>query len=275
MRNFLKVLCFSLLVIGLFAGYSNYGIPQIEPAPPPVEEKLELGAMTMDKFIALGERLYNGKGTCTLCHNPTGGRAPQLESAATVASERMQDSRYQGTASTVVEYLYESMVEPSAYVVAGFGKAGSNDSESPMPDVSAGGIGLSDAELKAIIAYLQDLAGTDVTVSIPTDAAPAEAEEKTAEPPPAPRAALDTPDALIAKFTCGACHKVAGQVGAIGPDLTTIGATRDKAYLRRSLLDPNADVAEGFMAGMMPNIYGTQMSAAELEMLVDYLAGLK
>ncbi len=275
MKNFLKVLCFSLLVITLFAGYANYGIPQIEPALPPVEEKLELGTMTMEKFIKLGERLYNGKGTCTLCHNPTGGRAPLLASAATVAAERLQDTRYQGKASSVVDYLYESMVEPSAYVVSGFGKAGSNDTESPMPNVAANGIDLSDAELKAIIAYLQDLAGADVTVSIPTDAAPTEAKEETANPPPTPRTALDTPAAIIAKFTCGACHKVADQVGAVGPDLTTIGATRDKAYLRRSLLDPNADAAAGFMAGMMPNIYSEQMSAKELEMLVDYLAGLK
>ena len=61
------------------------------------------------------------------------------------------------------------MVDPSAYVVAGFGKAGSNDSESPMPNVTAGGIGLSEAEVAAVIAYLQDLAGAEITVEIPTD----------------------------------------------------------------------------------------------------------
>ena len=89
-----------------------------------------------------------------------------------------------------------------------------------------------------------------------------------------PRAALKKPEALIAKFTCGACHKVAGQVGAIGPDLSQIGATRDKEYLRRAIMNPNADIAKGFQP-MMPNIYGGQLYASELEILVDYLASLK
>ena len=52
MRQFLTVVAFALLTIGLFAGYSNYGIPQIEPAPPPNEAKLDLSAMDMDQFIA-------------------------------------------------------------------------------------------------------------------------------------------------------------------------------------------------------------------------------
>ena len=59
----------------------------------------------------------------------------------------------------------------------------------------------------------------------------------------------------------------------LGPDLTTIGASKDREYLRRALLDPNADVAEGYMKGMMPPTYGDQLSANELEMLVDYMLG--
>ena len=39
MRQFLAVVAFSLLTIGFFAAYSNFGIPQLEPAPPPVEEE--------------------------------------------------------------------------------------------------------------------------------------------------------------------------------------------------------------------------------------------
>ena len=62
MRQFLTVVAFALLTIGFFAGYSNYGIPQIEPAPPPSEEKLDLGSMTMESFIAVGDRIFNGKG---------------------------------------------------------------------------------------------------------------------------------------------------------------------------------------------------------------------
>ena len=277
MKTFLSVVVFSLLVIGLFAGYSSYGIPQIEPAPPPVEEKLDLGAMTMAQFVALGNRVYEGKGTCTLCHNPVGGRAPQLEAAVALAAERLADVRYQGSATDVAGYLYESMAEPSAYVVAGFGKAGTGDTVSPMPNVLTGSIALSEVEVRAVIAYLQDLGGIEVTVALPTEAVEPEPElepaaaEGEGEPRP-PFTAVE--DALV-EFACGACHKVAGEEGELAPDLTRIGALRDKDYLRRAILDPDAEIAEGFEAEMMPADYGEQLYAVELEMLVDYLAGLK
>ncbi len=271
MKTFASVVVFSLLVIGFFSGYSTYGIPQIEPAPPPVEEQLDLGAMTMERFVALGERIYEGKGTCTLCHNPVGGRAPPLEEAVALAEQRLADARYQGSAADVESYLYESMAEPSAFVVAGFGKAGSGDTVSPMPNILTGSIGLNEVELRAVIAYLQDLGGAEITVEIPSDAAEEEPEVAEGEPRPA----FTAPEDALAEFACGGCHKVAGEEGELGPDLTTIGATWDKDYLRRSILDPNADIAEGFDPELMPEDYGEQLYAAELEMLVDYLAGLK
>lgn len=272
MRNLLKVVVFGLVTVGLFAGYSNFGIPPIEPEPPPKREKLDLGAMTMDQFVALGEKTFNGKGTCTLCHNAVGGRAPPLDKVGTVARARLADARYQGKATDVESYLYESMVDPSAYVVAGFGKAGTNDTVSPMAAVSTGSIGLSEAEIKAVIAYLQEISGIEVTVEIPTDLGVESVKERHEE---AKRPPLDTPEQAIAEFGCGACHKVAGEEGELGPDLTAIGAERDKVYLRRSILDPNADIAEGFEADVMPGDYGERLYAKELEMLVDYLAGLK
>ena len=146
-----------------------------------------------------------------------------------------------------------------------------------MPDASSGSIALSDAEMMAVIAYLQDLGGADVTVEIPSDAGTEEpaAESQQAAPSGAPRAPLANADAIMAQLACIACHKVAGQGGEIGPDLSSIGASRDREYLRRSILNPGADVAEGYPPGMMPPNYGDQLYASELEMLVDHLAESK
>jgi mono/diheme cytochrome c family protein len=269
MKNFAAVMLFSLVTIGFFTWFSNFGIPQLDPAPPPKEEKLDLGAMTMEQFTALGERIYKGKGTCTLCHNAVGGRAPLLEEAASVAKERVADERYKGEAEDMVGYLYESLVKPSAFVVVGFGKAGSSDTVSPMPDVSGGSIGLSEAEMTAIVAYLQQLGGFEVTVEIPKDAAPDTEEEATSREP------FKTVEEAMAEFACGACHKVAEEEGDVGPDLRNIGKLRDRAHLRRSILDPNAEISKGFEKDQMPADYGAQMYAKELEMIVDYLAALK
>jgi len=270
MTMFFKVVIFSLLVMAGFWSFSNFGIPQIRPEPPPAEAKLDLGAMTMDQFVALGSKIFNGKGTCTLCHNAM-GRAPMLTKISSVAAERLKDPRYKGTAKTVEEYLHESMVKPSAFVVAGFGKSGTNDTESPMPDVTGGGIGLNESELKAVVAYLQDSSGGEVTVEIPKMDAPPDAGggAKTEDAP------LKTPEAIIAKNGCGACHVVADQAGTIGPNLKTIGASRNKDYIRQSILDPDAVIAKGYAAGMMPKTYGEQLKASELELLVNYLAGSK
>jgi putative heme-binding domain-containing protein len=42
------------------------------------------------------------------------------------------------------------------------------------------------------------------------------------------------------------CHTVAGQGGAVGPDLTTIGAQFDRAALIDSILYPSKVVREGY-----------------------------
>jgi putative heme-binding domain-containing protein len=45
---------------------------------------------------------------------------------------------------------------------------------------------------------------------------------------------------------CATCHTIGVEGGVLGPDLTNIGVRRDKEYLRRALLDPEADIPEGF-----------------------------
>src|SRR3970040_1187707 len=109
MKTFLKVTIFSLAVIIFYAFYAGSMIQQ---------------------FIQMGDEIFHGKGTCELCHNPVGGRAPLLDQAGKVAEERLKDSRYKGKAKTGEEYIREPMVEPGAFVVAGFGVKGTNDTQS-------------------------------------------------------------------------------------------------------------------------------------------------
>ncbi len=275
MRKFLTVVAFMVVSIGLFAGYSNFGIPQIEPAPPPTEEKIDLGSMTMDQFVALGERLFKGKGTCTLCHNSL-GRAPALDVISANAQARLDDPGYKeggGEATNIEEYLIESLVKPSAYVVAGFGKKGTDDKESPMPDTSSGSISFSQTELTAVIAFLQDNAGLEVTVEIPSDldSSVEDDEDEDSEP----REAFTEIQDIVDNFDCEACHTITEEAGDAGPNLSVIGAKRDRDYLRRALLDPNADIAEDFEEGMMPDDLGQLIYASELEILLDYLSALK
>jgi hypothetical protein len=189
---------------------------------------------------------------------------------AEVFQERMKAERYKGGAEDLEAYLVESLVEPSAFVVAGFGKKGTNDAESPMPNVAAGSIGLSEAEVSAVVAYLQDQAGAEVTVEIPTDVGETEEEDEEEA-----REALDDPKAIMAQFTCDACHMINGEGGEVGPDLSKVGAAYDRDYLRRALLQPNVDIAKGFEADMMPEDLGEQMFVSELEVLLDFLVELK
>ncbi len=272
MMQFLKFVLFSLIVISIFATYSNLGIPQIIPAPPPSQEEVDLSSMDLDSFVALGEKLFNTKGTCTLCHNELGGRAPMLVDMGQAVPLRLDDARYKGNAGDVAEYLIESMNEPSVFVVPGFGKVGSSDQESPMPDVRSASIGFSDAETLAVVAFLQDSNGLEVTVEIPGDAeSPAQAEIAQAS---VTRPKYASGEDIVAQLGCGACHRIGQFEGTIGPDLSHIGTTRDVDHLRRAILDPAADITEGFVP-MMPPVYGDQLYASELEMLVKYMANLR
>jgi putative heme-binding domain-containing protein len=45
---------------------------------------------------------------------------------------------------------------------------------------------------------------------------------------------------------CAKCHTIGVEGGVLGPDLSNIGARRDRDYLRRALLDPEADIPESF-----------------------------
>lgn len=276
-----KILVYGLLIMVAFAGYAKFGIPLVIPEAPPVEEKIT-GAMTKDQFVAMGDKIFHGKGTCTLCHSPVGGRAPVLDTVGPRAAERIKDPRYKGKAKTGEEYMRESMVEPSAFVVEGFGKPGTNDTVSPMPNINKGAIGLSDVEINAVIAYLQKSGGVEVTVALPTGAAPAAAPAgaEAAAPKPAANA-----EEAFNKFGCVTCHKVPGiaEGGDMGPDLTKLASAAGsrkpgmsgEAYIIESISNPNAYVVKGFDPDIMPGDLGNSITMTEMNMIVKALLGKK
>jgi len=58
-----------------------------------------------------------------------------------------------------------------------------------------------------------------------------------------PAAAERGKQIYAAKGGCAACHTIGMGGGRLGPDLTTIGATRTREHLRESLVEPGAAVA--------------------------------
>jgi len=275
MNVFAKSMAFSIGLILVFTLVANL-LPQVE-GEAPVEQKVDLESLTMDDFVALGEDLFMNKGTCTLCHKPPPlGRAPDIQGTNMVAIslERLADERYAGAATDAAGYILESMVDPSRYVVASWGKKGSNDSESPMPQVDKAPIELSAMEMDAITAWLQVKDGNEVTISLPTPEAAAEAAadaEPAAAGAPAPAA---TAEEALAKYACTSCHSLESSDALVGPGLVDVGGRLTVDQIRKSILDPNAVIAEGFPAAM-PTDFAEKMTVKELEMIVNTLAEKK
>ncbi len=279
MDNFIKVMVFNFVLLVSYAGFSNFAIPKIIPEAPPKEAVIS-GDMTMDDFIALGSKIFLGKGTCTLCHKKVGGRAPLLNVPGGVgarAPKRIKEDRYKGKATSGEGYIRESMMEPSAYVVKGFGKRGTNDTVSPMPVINKGSIGLNDAEITAVISYLQSISGVEVTTSVPSGDVPIAEEEAPAI------ASAATAEEAITKHGCGTCHLVLAEEGEVGPPLKNVGSiagTRVEGlsaedYIRQSIMTPNAFIVPDFEPDMMPPDFIEKMTVKELEMIIAFLVESK
>ncbi len=268
----IKVLGFSLALTLVFTLVANT-LPQVE-GEAPVEEEVNLEGMTMESFVALGETLFNGKGTCTLCHKPPPlGRAPDIVGLNMVetAGERLADERYNGNASDAATYIRESMIDPGIYVVSGWGQKGSNDTVSPMPAVDKAPIQLAGIELDAVIAYLQAKDGNEVTVKLPEAGSEPVAEQAVVEPV----AAADTAEQVITKYGCAACHSILDTESMIGPELNSVAERLDRNGIRQSIVEPNEEITEGYVGGIMPTDFAQRMTVNELGLLVDLLMGDK
>jgi cytochrome c oxidase subunit II len=76
-----------------------------------------------------------------------------------------------------------------------------------------------------------------------------------------------------AATACGACHTLAdaGTQSRTGPDLDKNLAGKDPEFISQGITAPDARIAAGFQAGIMPKNYGDTLSREELDALVKYL----
>src|SRR5437899_10261857 len=56
---------------------------------------------------------------------------------------------------------------------------------------------------------------------------------------------------LSANAQCAPCHKVHGQGGDVGPDLSQIGGKFDRAHLVESILEPSRQIVEGYRSTVL------------------------
>jgi mono/diheme cytochrome c family protein len=260
-----KVGLFALLVMGIYTYYAN-SIPQIQ-SKPPEDISLEEGRVTPEQLARIGEQIFEGKGTCTICHRigQVGARAPDLAGVGGRAAARKP-----GVSATA--YLVESLLDPGAYLLEGFPNI--------MPKVDRPPIGLNRSELWAVVAFLESLGGS---VEVKLDDVP-ETAGAVAEAGGVPVAELKLPGdpkagqaVFMGKGACIACHK-AGAIGAspVGPDLSQIARIQTPEYIMAKILDPaGMGTVAGYLPNVMPPTLGQSLSAREYVDLVSFLLTLK
>lgn len=259
----LKVLAVGLATILMYTLVAHI-IPQLESDVP--EELALTGEVTTEQLVSAGERLYQGAGGCAACHG-LGTRAPNLlaDHAGQGAIGARCGDRPRGLSCKA--YLHESMIDPGAYVVPGF--------ENIMPDVRRQ---LSDDQIWAVIAFLESQGG-EVTVTsedLPTRTEGFAAGTPAGATGPTLTATMD-PRRLLAEKGCIACHVLEGAGGPIGPPFDGMGRRANAERIRRGILMPNADTARGYeqFAGTMPATFGQQLTADQLETIVEFLRTLR
>jgi len=105
--------------------------------------------------------------------------------------------------------------------------------------------------------------------------------ERQAEAQEQEAAQADNPGlATFDELGCGGCHalEAAKSAGGVGPGLDNLAAAAEAAgtpideYVREAIIDPNAVVADGFGANVMPSNYDEQLDDEQLDNLVKLLA---
>lgn len=194
------------------------------------------GCGTSTADVQRGRTLFVQK--CGVCHEmaqagTTAQIGPNLDDAfAAPRAAGETDSTIEGIVKAQVEYPRPSNGDPNVSMPA---------------DVVTG------QDLDDVAAYVGKYAGV---------------------PGAAPPKAPGGPGAQVfASNGCGGCHTLAaaGSGGVTGPNLDEVLPGQSAAAIEESIADPNATIAKGFPANVMPQNYGETLTPKELEDLVQYL----
>jgi hypothetical protein len=155
MRN--GVIKLVMVVVGLnmfFMYIGLYFLPQSESHPPRVMEIAP--GVEPDVLAEIGEKILFGKGQCMVCHPmnvEVGMRSPAI---GRIGADIISNADKRGMSPE--DYLFESLVNPSAHVLEGYADM--------MPPIHKPPTELTEGELIAVGAYLQSR-GAEITVTYP------------------------------------------------------------------------------------------------------------
>ena len=159
----LKIMALTVASTGFYTAVGQM-VPQKE-VHPPVEMALKKD-MSQDQMVDAGRQIMEGKGLCFTCHTvgKSGAlRFPDLGGIGARAATSVPGM-------TDVQYLAQSIYDPDVYIVPGYTKG--------MPAINKPPIGLSDDEIRTVIAYLQSM-GSKPTVTMESTVWPLQAAATT------------------------------------------------------------------------------------------------
>ncbi|MDZ4732712.1 MAG: cytochrome c [Nitrospirota bacterium] len=158
--TFARVIGFVWIVLGLFT-LTALSVPQMASLPP-VEEKFDIATVkTPTDMAAIGQKIFFSKGQCALCHTigpSESARCPDLKGIGAKLSR---------------EFLFESLTQPQAYIYLDYRHEGiAKEYPARMPYINKNPIGLSRNEILSVIAFLQQMSGEPISVTVAELAAP-------------------------------------------------------------------------------------------------------
>ncbi|MCQ3937429.1 MAG: nitrite reductase [Chloroflexi bacterium] len=189
-----------------------WGLIMLLWACAPAAEPLEVEQVTLEPQAVVDAFT---KGGCGACHavpgipGAVGTIGPDLSSISTVAETHLVDSAYTGKAKTAQEYIFESVVDPEAFIAQNCPTGMCQPGLMPATLTET----LTEDEINMIVGYLSTLPGgesimADAEVSVDTSTADISLSEE---------------DFAWAKQTfferCAGCHGTMRN-GATGPALT-------------------------------------------------------